>query len=99
MGENKCDGAEGNWKLLGANKDKVPLKDKKKLYRRSEKTNVKVFYVGIICSETLKFNITNINILQNKPRVVWSGQALYDSWLKARFELMPEGMDTLKELK
>lgn len=46
------------------------MKDKKKLYRRSEKTNVKVFYVGIICSETLKFNITNINILQNKPRVV-----------------------------
>ena len=51
----KINGAEGNWKLLGTNKDKSsPLKDKKKLYRRSEKTHVKVFYVGIICSETLK---------------------------------------------
>lgn len=61
---------------------------------------MEIFCVGIIiCSETLKggklvqFNITNIKILQNKLRVVPSGQALVVPCIKKLDlnSILPEG--------
>ena len=60
--KNKCDGAEGNWKLVGANKDRVHLWRTRRNYIGDLKRWIWKYFMWelYVMRHLREFNITNI---------------------------------------